>query len=110
MSEPELCDLKCVPCRGGIPPLKGKELEELQNKLGNEWNVIEEHHLKKRYEFPNFLDALAFTNQLGALAEEEGHHPNIHLTWGLVEVEIWTHKINGLSESDFILAAKIDAL
>ena len=106
----ELTAKHCVPCRGGIPPLKGAEISELMEKLNGSWEVIDEHHLEKEWTFENFLDALSFTNQLGALAEEEGHHPNISLTWGWVKVQIWTHKIEGLSESDFILAAKIDEL
>ena len=72
--------------------------------------MVDEHHLSKGYDFKNFVDALAFVNKLGAVAEQEGHHPDIFLTWGKVKVEIYTHKIDGLTESDFILAAKCDAL
>ncbi|HSW72276.1 MAG TPA: 4a-hydroxytetrahydrobiopterin dehydratase [Chlamydiales bacterium] len=107
------CDLskkKCIPCKGGVPPLKGALLKELQKQLGNEWKVVNEHHLEKEYSFKNFRDALAFTNQVGEIAEEEGHHPDIHLSYGKVKIELWTHKINGLTESDFILAAKIEEL
>lgn len=105
------CDLskkKCLPCKGGIPALKGESLKELQKQLGNDWKVVDEHHLEKEYSFKNFKDALAFTNEVGALAEEEGHHPDIYLSYGKVKIELWTHKINGLTESDFILAAKIE--
>lgn len=101
---------KCVPCRGGIPPLKGEAVAPLWKQLEEGWNVVREHHLEKSYRFANFREALAFTNRVGALAETEGHHPDLHLAWGKVGVEIWTHKIDGLSESDFILAAKIDDL
>jgi 4a-hydroxytetrahydrobiopterin dehydratase len=104
-----LADKHCVPCRGGVPPLKGQELETLKNQVAG-WEVIDEHHLSKTYKFPDFRAALAFVNSVGALAEEQGHHPDLYLSWGKVEVQIWTHKINGLTESDFILAAKIDAL
>ncbi len=90
--------------------MKGAELEEYLAKLDENWSVHEEHHLEKEWTFENFLDALAFTNQIGSLAEEEGHHPDIYLTWGKVSVKIFTHKIDGLSESDFILAAKIDEI
>lgn len=106
----ELAQKKCVPCRGGMPPLKGAELQAIGEKLGGGWKVIHEHHLEKEFTFKNFREALAFTNQVGALAEQEGHHPDIYLAWGKVGVKIWTHKIDGLTESDFILAAKIDRL
>ena len=105
----ELATKTCVPCRGEIPPLKGKEVAALGNQLDG-WNVIEEHHITKAFKFPNFREALKFANRVGELAEEQGHHPDIFLAWGKVEITIWTHKINGLTESDFILAAKIDHL
>jgi 4a-hydroxytetrahydrobiopterin dehydratase len=105
----ELASLTCVPCRGGIPPLKGKDLEEMQRKLPG-WEVINEHHLHKAFSFPNFVKALAFVNRVGDLAEQQGHHPDIFLAWGKVEIAIWTHAIDGLTQSDFILAAKIDQL
>ena len=103
-----LAQKKCVPCRGGVPPLKGKELDKLLGELGKGWEVLNEHHLKKEFQFKNFREALDFTNKTGELAEEEGHHPDIYLAWGRVTVTIWTHKIDGLTESDFILAAKIN--
>jgi 4a-hydroxytetrahydrobiopterin dehydratase len=103
-----LANEKCVPCRGGVPPLAGEELLALSGELGNGWRVVGGHHLEKTFPFPDFAQALAFTNRIGAVAEEEGHHPDIHLAWGKVEVTIWTHKIDGLTRSDFILAAKID--
>ena len=106
----DLAGKTCVPCRGGVPPLAGAELAELRNRLGGGWRVVDDHHLDKTYEFADFVAALDFTNRVGALAEEQGHHPDIHLSWGRVGIEIWTHKIDGLTESDFILAAKIDAL
>ncbi len=104
----DLAAKTCVPCRGGIPPLAGDELTDLHSQLGTNWTIVEDHHLRREYEFPDFVSALAFTNQVGALAEDEGHHPDIHLAWGRVAVEIWTHKIDGLTESDFVLAAKIE--
>ncbi len=103
----ELASKSCVPCRGGVPPLKDEELASLQKQLQG-WNVIEEHHLTKTFTFPNFREALQFVNRVGQLAEEQGHHPDVFLAWGRVDVSTWTHKINGLTESDFILAAKID--
>lgn len=102
-----LASEKCVPCRGGVPPLHGDELRQLKDTLGGGWQVIGEHHLENEFTFPDFATALAFTNQIGAIAEEEGHHPDIYLTWGKVRVTIWTHKIDGLTRSDFVLAAKI---
>jgi len=105
----DLAAKSCVPCRGGVPPLAGPELERLLGALGpNGWRVVAGHHLEKSYEFPDFAQALAFTNRVGAVAETEGHHPDLHLSWGKVVVEIWTHKIDGLTESDFVLAAKCD--
>jgi 4a-hydroxytetrahydrobiopterin dehydratase len=106
---PDLCllDKHCVPCRGGVPPLQGEELRRYAAELPG-WQVVGDHHLARSFDFPDFASALAFVNRVGALAEEEGHHPDLHLTWGRVDVTTWTHKIDGLTESDFILAAKID--
>jgi 4a-hydroxytetrahydrobiopterin dehydratase len=100
---------ECVPCKGGVPPLKGDELNRLSEQVEG-WDVIEDHHLSKTYKFPNFVKALEFVNKVGNIAEQQGHHPDIFLTWGKVRIETWTHKINGLTESDFILAAKIDEI
>jgi len=104
-----LADKHCVPCRGGVPPLAGDELEKMKAQVLG-WDVVDGHHLAKTYRFPDFVSALAFVNKVGAVAEEEGHHPDVYLSWGKVELKIWTHKINGLTESDFILAAKSDGL
>ena len=105
-----LASEKCVPCRGGVPPLKGEELQRLAEQLGGGWQVVGQHHLDKEFRFPDFASALAFTNRVGAIAEEEGHHPDIYLAWGRVRITLWTHKADGLTRSDFVLAAKIDAL
>jgi 4a-hydroxytetrahydrobiopterin dehydratase len=105
----ELASKTCVPCKGGTPPLKGAELDELRGQVP-EWEVVEEHHLRKVFRFKNFREALGFVNKVGELAEEQGHHPDISFGWGRVEVTIWTHKIDGLTESDFIFAAKVDTL
>ncbi|MGH9327848.1 MAG: 4a-hydroxytetrahydrobiopterin dehydratase [Terriglobia bacterium] len=104
-----LASKTCVPCRGGVPPLAGAELQNLLSQV-RDWRLMEERYLQKAYAFPDFMKALAFVNRVGELAEQQGHHPDLFLTWGKVEIKIWTHKINGLSESDFILAAKIDEL
>lgn len=105
----ELAQKHCVPCRGGVPPLKGEELAGYAAQLPG-WDVVNEHHLKKTFLFPDFKSALAFVNKVGAVAEEEGHHPDLCLGWGRVDMTVWTHKIDGLAESDFILAAKADKL
>ena len=105
----ELASRECVPCRGGVPPLRGEELTKLQAQL-EDWQVVDEHHLRKEYKFKNFKEAQAFVDQVGQLAEEQGHHPDICYGWGRAEITIWTHKIDGLTESDFVLAAKIDLL
>lgn len=105
----ELASKTCVPCRGGIPPLAGPELEALARQVPL-WKVVDGHHITRNFPFKDFLQALAFVNKVGALAEEQGHHPDVFLTWGKADITTWTHKINGLTESDFILAAKIDKL
>jgi 4a-hydroxytetrahydrobiopterin dehydratase len=99
----------CVPCRGGVPPLKGKELAALHQEVP-QWKVINEHHITRTFTFPDFKHALDFVNRVGAVAEEQGHHPDILLAWGKADITLWTHKIDGLTESDFIMAAKIDGL
>ena len=98
----------CVPCKGGVPPLKGDALQELHEKLGGDWELVAEHHLQKTYKFKDFQSALDFTNRVGAIAEEQNHHPDILTSWGKVKVTIWTHKIDGLTESDFVFAAKCE--
>lgn len=108
MNNTHLTQKTCVPCKGGIPPLKGEKLAELHAQLKEGWKIIEEHHLEKSYKFPDFKTALHFTNQVGNLAEQEGHHPDILLSWDMVKITTWTHKIDGLTENDFILAAKCD--
>ena len=104
-----LAEKHCLPCRGGVPPLTGEALESMKSQVPG-WEVVDGHHLTKTYAFPDFRTALDFVNQAGAIAEEEGHHPDIFLAWGKAGFQIWTHKIDGLTESDFILAAKIDRL
>jgi len=104
-----LAEKHCVPCRGGVPPLHGEELEKMKAQLPD-WQVVDGHHLTRSYTFPDFKTALDFVNRAGAIAEEEGHHPDLYLAWGKVDVKTWTHKIDGLTESDFILAAKIENL
>lgn len=104
-----LADQTCVPCRGGVPALKGPALDALKAEVPG-WEVVNEHHLHREFRFPDFKTALDFVNRVGAIAEEQGHHPDLLLKWGEVEVTIFTHKVDGLTESDFVLAAKIDRL
>lgn len=103
----ELASMTCVPCRGGVPPMNDREIERWLGRLRGGWKVVGSHHLEKEFRFPDFRQALDFTNAIGEIAEAEGHHPDIELGWGRVRVKIWTHKIDGLTESDFVLAAKI---
>ncbi len=108
MSTTPLAEKTCTACKGDEAPLKGDALDTLLDQLGEGWDVVEEHHLEKTYTFEDFRQALDFTNRVGAVAEEQGHHPDIVLTYGKVKLRIWTHKIDGLTESDFIFAAKAD--
>lgn len=103
-----LAERDCVPCKGGVPPLTADAIQPLLAQLDG-WNVIDNHHLEKRYKLKNFVEALDLVNRIGAIAEQQNHHPDMTLAWGKVGVTIWTHKINGLTESDFIFAAKCDA-
>jgi 4a-hydroxytetrahydrobiopterin dehydratase len=103
-----LAERTCVPCKGGVPPLTPEQIRPLLAQLDG-WKVADSHHLEKRYDVADFAQALELVNRIGAIAEEQGHHPDLYLAWGRVVVKIWTHKINGLTESDFILAAKCDA-
>jgi 4a-hydroxytetrahydrobiopterin dehydratase len=105
-----LADKECVPCKGGVGKLEGAALAKLAKDLGGGWRVIDNHHLEKEFKFKDFREALSFTNKVGKLAEAQGHHPDIYLAWGKVRLTIWTHKVDGLTESDFVLAAKADRL
>jgi 4a-hydroxytetrahydrobiopterin dehydratase len=106
----DLASMVCVPCRGGVPPLTREEIEPYLADLDAGWMVAQDHHLEKEYRFRNFREALDFTNRVGELAEEVGHHPDIELAWGRVKLTVWTHKIDGLHEADFVFAAKADRL
>ena len=105
----ELASRACVPCHGGVPRLRGVELEAFAREVPA-WSVEDEHHLRRAYKFNNFDAALAFVNRVGALAETEGHHPDLHLSHGSLRVDLWTHAAGGLTENDFVLAAKIDRI
>ena len=100
----------CAPCSARVPPLRNGDLTKRFSQLGSDWRLVDDHHLEKEFRFRNFREALAFTTRVGNLAEEHGHHPDIYLSWGLVRIQTWSHKSNGLTESDFVLAAHIDGL
>ena len=105
-----LASKECLPCKGGVPPLQESERNRLLGQLDSRWEVVDGHHLRREFSFPDFKQALDFTNRVGCLAESVGHHPDIYLAWGKVGLTVWTHKIDGLTESDFVFAAKVDAL
>jgi 4a-hydroxytetrahydrobiopterin dehydratase len=105
----QLHEKECVPCKGGVPPLPPGEVAKLLAQVDG-WQAPRDHQLTKTFKFPDFKSALAFVNRVGAMAEAQNHHPDLHLAWGKVVVEIWTHKIDGLTESDFVFAAKCDHL
>lgn len=106
----DLASKKCIPCSVGAPTLEPEEIKEYHSSLKDGWEVIDNLKLRKSFKFKDFKEALDFTNKVGNMAEEEGHHPDIYLSWGKVVIELWTHKIGGLHENDFILAAKIDEI
>ena len=100
----------CVPCRGDTPPLKGEKLQAFLHQLEDGWQLVDEHHLEKEYSFEGFRNALEFVKRVGEMCEDQGHHGDIYLAWGKVKFVVWTHKIDGLTTSDFIWAAKADQL
>ncbi len=105
----DLTNKNCVPCKTGTAPFSGDEIKKYLNEV-KDWQAINKHHLVKKYSFSDFISALSFVNRVGKIAEQENHHPNICFTWGMVEITIWTHRIGGLHENDFILASKLDEL
>ncbi len=108
MNEFDLVKRTCAPCTGDATPLRGEAAASLHAQLDSQWTLVADHHLERIFSFPDFREALTFVNRVGEIAEQQGHHPNIQLTWGSVTVTIWTHAIDGLTENDFILAAKTD--
>ncbi len=109
----DLISKKCVPCEGGVIPFDISEIHKYQKKVDG-WDIIENKDkvfiLEKKFEFKNFLDSQKFINEVGKISEDEGHHPDIMFGWGYAKINITTHAIKGLSENDFILAAKIDKI
>lgn len=110
MEPNDLATKKCVPCEAGTIPFGPLELRKLMAKIRPEWRLLADHELHREFPFPDFKSAVAFANRIAELADAEGHHPVLTISWGLLVVELWTHAIDGLSENDFILAAKIDTL
>ena len=106
----DLAAKRCEPCEGGVPPLGEDEQSSLLAQLTDGWSVIGGHHLEREWSFTDFVSALEFTNAAGAICEEQGHHADFEVGWGRVKAMIWTHKIDGLTESDFVLAAKFDRI
>lgn len=106
----DLTKKKCVPCEGNVPALKAQEINELEKEISHDWKIIENKKIVREFSFVNFRQTMDFVNKVADLAEEEGHHPDMHVFYGRVEIELSTHAINGLTENDFILAAKIDLL
>jgi 4a-hydroxytetrahydrobiopterin dehydratase len=107
MAVSPLADRRCVPCQGGTPPLTPAQIAPLLAQVEG-WTVESNKKLEKPYRFKNFIQAVEFVNALTQVAEQEGHHPDLYVRWGEVRVYLWTHKIDGLTESDFFMAAKID--
>ena len=101
-------DKKCKPCEGSVEPFTQEEIEEMKQEISSEWEAVDNHHLRREFDFDDFESALDFVNRIGEIAEEEGHHPDIYLTWGEAAIEIYTHEIDGLHENDFIIAKKFE--
>lgn len=106
----DLAKKECEPCDSKTSPLKGDALKQMQNRLNDGWRVLDEQRLEKQFKFPDFRHALDFVNRVGEIAENQNHHPDIYFTWGQARIQLSTHSIKGLSENDFILAARIDEL
>ena len=106
----DLAKKECIPCKGGIPPMGLEQAEEMIRQIHSDWKLVDTHHIERVWIFPNFESALQFVNSAGAICEEQDHHADFELGWGRVKAMIWTHKINGLTESDFFLAAKFDEI
>ena len=106
----KLVEKKCVPCEGAVPKLTAEEILLYQSQLTEPWKLMDDMKIIKEFQFPDYRSVLEFINRVGDLAEEEGHHPVMHVFFSKVTIELWTHAILGLSENDFILAAKIDAI
>lgn len=106
----DLLSKQCIPCSIGAIPLNEDDIKDFMQDLKEGWKVLDNIKIQKTYKFKDFKEALDFTNKVGSLAEEQGHHPDIALSWGKVVITLWTHKIKGLNENDFIMAAKIDEI
>jgi 4a-hydroxytetrahydrobiopterin dehydratase len=105
-----LAEKECAECKGQTEPLPAAELARLGREIGTEWKLVRNHQLEREYKFKDFREALTFTNRVGELAESVGHHPDIYLAWGMVKLTLWTHSVDGLTEADFVFAAKVNEL
>jgi 4a-hydroxytetrahydrobiopterin dehydratase len=99
---------KCVPCEGGTPPLTPEEIQNYHNQIDAAWHVVEDKKIQREYTFKDFKEAMKFVNAVAEIAESEGHHPDIHISYNHVRIVLWTHAVGGLTENDFILASKVD--
>ncbi|OGE87587.1 MAG: 4a-hydroxytetrahydrobiopterin dehydratase [Candidatus Doudnabacteria bacterium RIFCSPLOWO2_02_FULL_49_13] len=106
----KLAQKRCIPCEGGIPPFGKKQIAKYLPQLPKGWSVIDDKKLRKRFQFKNFVDTMGFVNKIALIAQAEDHHPDMQISYSKVAVELWTHANDGLTENDFILAAKIDQL
>lgn len=106
----DLTSKKCVPCESGAPPLNKEEIEKLEDQIASEWNILENKKLERKFKFGDFKESMSFVNEVADIAEAEQHHPDIKIFYSLVTITLWTHAVGGLSENDFILAAKIDKI
>jgi 4a-hydroxytetrahydrobiopterin dehydratase len=105
-----LAEQKCIPCQGGVEPLRGEDLRQRTSQLGQGWDVVEGKSIEKTWSFDNFAETWGFVSQVAELAREQDHHPDVYFTYGKATITLWTHKIDGLHDNDFIMAAKIDRI
>ncbi|HEX2921449.1 MAG TPA: 4a-hydroxytetrahydrobiopterin dehydratase [Bacteroidales bacterium] len=105
-----LAEKKCIPCEGNVPALGENEINEFRSQISADWKIVDNRKIKREFSFVNYKHTIDFVNRVAGIAEEEGHHPDMYVFFGRVEIELWTHSIGGLTENDFILAAKIDEI
>lgn len=106
----DLASRTCFACEGGTPPMPHKDIAEYIKEVDQQWEVIKDHSIKRKFKFKDFKQAMKFVNDVADIANQEGHHPDIYIFYNIVDLELYTHAVKGLSENDFIMAAKIDKL